>query len=129
VSVSSRGSAPLVLVADDEPVVRELVCDVLGESGYRTVTATNGLEVIDLATRHRPSLIIIDVMMPSMDGYTTVTRLRGDPETASIPVIVITGQSSPTYRSLSGGIGAAAHVIKPFTPRELAEAVHRVLGD
>jgi CheY-like chemotaxis protein len=120
-------SSPLVLVADDEPDVRDLVCDILADSGYRTLTAANGKEAIDLAQRHQPSLIVLDVVMPSMDGYTTMTRLRRDPGTAGIPVIVITGQSSPAYRGLSDGIGATAHVTKPFSPYDLAELVGRIL--
>ncbi len=71
--------APLVLVADDDAVVRELVCEVLGEAGFRTLTAADGAEVERLALAHRPALLIIDVMMPQMDGYTTVSRLRGHP--------------------------------------------------
>ena len=122
-------AAPLVLVADDEPIVRDLVCDILLESGYRTLPASNGKEAIDLAQRHLPSLIVLDVMMPTMDGYTTMTRLRRDPGTALIPVIVITGHSNPAYRSLSEGIGATAHVTKPFSARELVETVRRVRGD
>ena len=122
-------AAPLVLVADDEPIVRDLVCDILLESGYRTLPASNGKEAIDLAQRHLPSLIVLDVMMPAMDGYTTMTRLRRDPGTALIPVIVITGHSNPAYRSLSEGIGATAHVTKPFSARELVETVRRVLGE
>jgi len=125
---SAPAGAPLVLVADDEAVVRDLVCDILSDSGYRTLTAANGKEAIDLAQRHQPSLIVLDVMMPSVDGYTTMTRLRRDPGTARIPVIVITGQSSPTYQGLSEGIGATAHVTKPFSPYDLAELVGRILN-
>ncbi|PYM57066.1 MAG: response regulator [Candidatus Rokuibacteriota bacterium] len=122
-------AAPLVLVADDEPVIRDLVCDILHESGYRTLPASNGKEAIDLAQRHLPSLIVLDLMMPAMDGYTTMTRLRRDPGTARIPVIVITGHSDPSYRSLSEGIGATAHVTKPFSARGLVETVRRALGE
>src|SRR2546428_13157350 len=78
-------AAPLVLVADDEPVVRDLVCDILRESGYRTLPASNGKEAIDLAQRPLPSLIVLDVMMPPMAGYTTMTRLRRAPGAARIP--------------------------------------------
>ena len=66
-------------------------------------------------------------MMPAMDGYATVARLRDDPETARIPVTVITGQTSPTYRPLSEGVGARAHLTKPCSPVRLADTVRRVL--
>ena len=66
-------------------------------------------------------------MMPAMDGYATVARLRDDPETARIPVTIITGQASPTYRPLSEGVGARAHLTKPCSPVRLADTVRRVL--
>lgn len=120
--------APLVLVADDEAEVRQLVCDVLAEAGYRTLATDDGEAVLDLAVRHRPVLVVLDVMMPHTDGYTTLARLRGHPATKEIPAIILTGQAGPLYRTLSAGVGAAAHVTKPFSPRELAETVRRVLG-
>ena len=124
-----RVGGPGLLRQHRQPIVRDLVCDILHESGYRTLPASNGKEAIDLAQRHLPSLIVLDLMMPAMDGYTTMTRLRRDPGTARIPVIVITGHSDPSYRSLSEGIGATAHVTKPFSARELVETVRRVLGE
>src|SRR5262245_4063563 len=77
---------PLALVADDEAEVRQLVGEVLAESGFDVLYARDGLELVDVATRHRPRLIVADVMMPSMDGYTAVARLRGQPATAGIPI-------------------------------------------
>lgn len=112
---------PLVLVADDETEVRQLVGDILVEAGFDTLSARDGLELLDLAARHRPELIVADVMMPKMDGYTAVARLRGQPATAGIPVIMLTGCSDPAYRELSEGMGAAAHLTKPFSPILLGE--------
>ncbi len=123
------GAAPasLVLVADDEPTVRNLVCEVLAEAGFRTATAADGDEVVSVALERQPALIVMDVMMPHMDGYTTLTRLRGHPRTKEIPVIILTGQVEPVYRTISAGVGAVAHVTKPFSPRQLTETVERVL--
>jgi CheY-like chemotaxis protein len=106
----------LALVADDEAEVRQLIGDVLAEVGFETLTARDGLELLDLAARHRPQLIVADVMMPNMDGYTAVARLRGHPATAGIPVIMLTGCADPAYGQLSEGMGAAAHLTKPFSP-------------
>lgn len=119
--------APLVLVADDEPAVRDLVCEVLAEAGFRTATAADGDEVVSVALERQPALIVMDVMMPHMDGYTTLTRLRGHPRTKEIPVIILTGQLERVYRTISAGVGAVAHVTKPFSPRQLTETVERVL--
>jgi len=119
----------IVLVADDEADIRDLVCEVLADAGLKTMTAADGDEVVEQAVRHRPALIIMDVMMPRMDGYTTLTRLRGQPMTKDIPVIVLTGQAEPVYRTLSAGVGAVAHLTKPFSPRQLTDAVRRALGE
>lgn len=119
----------LVLVADDEAPVRDLVCELLAEAGFRTIAASDGDQVADQAIEHRPALIILDVMMPNMDGYTALARLRGHLLTKDIPVIVLTGQTQPVYRTLSAGVGAVAHLTKPFSPRQLTETVRRVLGE
>jgi CheY-like chemotaxis protein len=119
---------PLALVADDETEVRQLVSEVLVEAGFETLSARDGLELLDLATRHCPDLIVADVMMPKMDGYTAVARLRGQPATAAIPVIMLTGCLDPAYDQLSRGVGADAHLNKPFSPvllGELAQAMVR----
>jgi len=123
---STRGR--LVLVADDDTDVRDLVADVLSEAGFRIVMAANGEEAVALAQAHHPALVVLDVMMPEMDGYTALTRLRGHPATRSIPVIVLTGQGEPIYRTLSLGVGAVAHLTKPFSPERLTETVQRVLA-
>jgi CheY-like chemotaxis protein len=107
---------PVALVADDEDEVRRLVGDVLAEVGFETLSARDGLELLDLAARHRPQLIVADVMMPKMDGYTAVARLRGQPATSAIPIIMLTGCADPSYGELSEGMGAAAHLTKPFSP-------------
>jgi CheY-like chemotaxis protein len=128
-AVPDSGGRPLVLVADDDEAIRELVRDVLAEAGFRTVMAVDGDEVLDLAVRHRPALVVLDVMMPKLDGYTTLTRLHGNVETREIPVVILTGQTGQQYPALSYGVGAAAHVTKPFSPRQLMDTVERVLGE
>jgi CheY-like chemotaxis protein len=109
------------LVADDEAEVRGLVGEVLADAGFEIVLARDGFELVELAARHRPQLIVADVMMPSMDGYTAVARLRGLSATAGIPVIMLTGCTDPAYGELSAGMGASAHMTKPFSPRRLSE--------
>ncbi len=118
---------PLALVADDEAEVRQLVSDALVEAGFETLLARDGLELLDLATRHHPELIVADVMMPKMDGYTAVARLRGQPTTAGIPIIMLTGCLDPAYRELSEGMGAAAHLTKPFSPVLLGELAQEMV--
>ncbi len=124
---SDASGPPLVLVADDEPLIRDLVSDVLAEAGFRTVRAADGSEVLPLALEHRPALIVMDVMMPNLDGYTTITRLRNHVATKDIPVVILTGQAGSIYRTLSFGLGATAHLTKPFSPRQLMDVVEGVL--
>ena len=112
---------PVVLVADDDPEMRQLIVDVLATAGFRTLTAADGEEAVALALEHSPDLVVLDVMMPRMDGYTALTRLRGQPATREIPVVILTGQGDPIYRSVSAGVGAVAHLAKPFAPRLLVE--------
>jgi CheY-like chemotaxis protein len=125
---SAGARRPLAVVADDEAEVRQLVGDALVEAGFETLSARDGLELLELATRHCPELIVADVMMPKMDGYTAIARLRGQPLTAAIPIIMLTGCTDPAYGELSEGMGAAAHLTKPFSPvllGELAQAMVR----
>ncbi len=119
----------LVLIADDDADVRGLIADVLAEAGFRTAAAADGEEALALARDDTPDLIVLDVMMPKMDGYTALTRLRADPATRDVPVIVLTGQGDNVYRSLSAGVGAVAHVTKPFDPAVFIESVRRILAE
>ena len=116
-----------VLVADDDANLRDLLCDLLGLAGFRTVPASDGAEVLDLAVRERPALILLDVLMPTMDGYTALTRLQGDPATRDIPAIMLTGRVEPIYGTVSAGVGAVAHLTKPVSARTLTETVRRSL--
>jgi CheY-like chemotaxis protein len=126
--VEKRGELPCVLVVDDEPDVRNLVCEILKNGGFQTVVADDGEDVLPLAAAHRPALIVLDIRMPGVDGYTALTRLRGDLSTMNIPVVVLTARPEPIYQTLSAGVGAAAHVTKPFSSRYFTETVRRVLG-
>ena len=130
VAETSTESGPrVVLVVDDDPEIRELVCEVLANAGLRTITASDGEEALALAGERRPSLIVMDIMMRTMDGYTALTLLRGQPATRHIPVIILTGQEEPIYRTLSAGVGAVAHVTKPFSPDQFTDTVRRILGE
>jgi CheY-like chemotaxis protein len=120
--------SPLALVVDDEPDVRDLIGEVLESFGILTVAMADPGAVLEQAAAHRPALIVLDVMMPGMDGYTLAARLREDPRTTTIPIVFITGQAEPMYRALSVDAGAVAHVQKPFTVDTLRAAVGRALA-
>lgn len=118
---------PLILVVDDDPQIRTMVSEILEAEGFRTVAADDGERAFELAVERRPALLILDIMMPRMDGYTALTRLHGHPATREIPAIVLTGEAAELYQGLSGGLGAVAHLTKPFTPERLIETVRRSL--
>lgn len=120
---------PAVLVVDDEAEVREVVSEILGRAGFRPLATDDGEGVVELALEHRPALIILDIMLPPhVDGYTALVRLRGDPLTRKIPVIMITGRTEPWFPLLSADMGTVAHLQKPFSPDQLLEAVRAALG-
>ena len=122
-----RGAAPYVLVVDDDPEVRALIREILEGEGYRTWALESGEAARELARRDRPALIILDLFLPDLDGYTVASQLRADPATANIPVIFITGSDVPVHRTLSFGLGAVAHLPKPFTAAQLLRAVGQAL--
>lgn len=120
-------TTPLILVADDDPQVQNLIREILEGEGFQTVMAEDGERAVKLVLERRPALVILDIMMPRMDGYTALARLRGHPATRDIPAIILTGETEPLYHGLSGGLGAVAHLTKPFSPEALIETVRRHL--
>lgn len=116
-----------ILVVDDEDDIL-LLCRVnLEFEGYRVATASSGVEGLQLAREIRPGMILLDVMMPSMDGWHVLEALKGDPETSSIPVVMLTArvQGEDQMRGWSGG--AADYIMKPFSPVALLETLRSVL--
>mgnify|MGYP000883084979 FL=1 len=113
-----------ILVVDDKSSVRLLLQDYLGEQGYRVVPAANGREAIYAARREKPDLILLDLMMPEMDGYTFLKQFRQESQT---PVIIITAKEEETDAVLGLELGADDYVIKPFRMRELVSRVRAVL--
>jgi CheY-like chemotaxis protein len=87
--------SPLILVVDDSPIQRKIYTAALKAEGYEVVTGTNGHEGVELALRHSPALILMDIGMPEMDGLAAVRELRHHPETAQLPVLAITALSEP----------------------------------
>jgi len=126
--VSDSAPAPLVLVADDDPDILDLVRYRLERSGYEVATATDGAEAVRLAGELAPALAVLDVMMPSLDGLEATRRLRGDPATARIPVILLTAKAQDADVQEGFLAGADDYIRKPFSPRELSARVQAVLG-
>jgi CheY-like chemotaxis protein len=116
-----------LIIADDEPTIRLLVSSILGKS-YTILTAANGQEVLDIVSQNRPDLILMDIMMPTMDGYTACASLKRDPETADIPVVMLTGVGHELNKVLAEQMGADNYITKPFTSEELKDTVKKHLS-
>ena len=116
-----------ILVVDDEPSIVKLVTATLESKGYEVIPAYDGEEALVKVKHHRPDLIILDIMMPHMDGREARKRLLDDPETAEIPVIHLSavGDFEKQLNAVEGGI--TDYVTKPFTPSDLADRVKDML--
>ena len=108
-----------ILVVDDEPDTVELISFNLRNAGYEVVTAQDGAEALRKARAHSPSLVILDLMLPEIDGLEVNKLLRTDPGTAHIPVLMLTARAAEVDRILGLELGAKDYVTKPFSPREL----------
>jgi DNA-binding response OmpR family regulator len=119
---------PTILVVDDDPVIQKLLAVNFEMEGYRVVTAGDGVEGIERVHRDRPDLVLLDVMMPRMDGIEVVRSLKADKATAGIPVILLSAKAQST--DINGGLDAGAddYVTKPFDPLELLEKVAALIG-
>jgi two-component system KDP operon response regulator KdpE len=120
----SVGTQPLVLVADDEPRITKLVSIALGEEGFRVVTATSGEEALAKAEEVRPDIVLLDIVMPDLDGIEVMRQLR---ERRPVAVILLTAKGSTADKAKGLDLGADDYIAKPFHPDELAARVRAVL--
>jgi DNA-binding response OmpR family regulator len=117
----------LILIADDDDDIRDAIAFKLEMAGFRAVTADNGRSALSLAAAERPRLAILDVSMPRLDGLSVCYELHADPETAQIPVLMISGNSRPSDVDLGFTVGADDYLTKPFNPAELLRRVNWLL--
>jgi CheY-like chemotaxis protein len=113
----------LVLVVEDNEINMELVRDVLGAKGYRTLEATSGEAALEVVQNQAPDLILLDIQLPGMDGYTTLQRLRAMPATAETPVIALTAQAMEGDRESFLDAGFDGYISKPIDVPEFIRAV------
>jgi CheY-like chemotaxis protein len=121
------GDPPLrALVVDDSAVIRELIAVNLELEDFDVMTAGDGVSAVELAADEQPDVITLDVMMPRLTGFETVERLRGNPRTAGIPVVMVTGRAQAADLARGEEVGVDAYLTKPFEPAELIEVVTRL---
>jgi len=116
-----------ILVVDDDQLMHRLFQHHLEKAGYKMVSAMNGREALDLAARQPPSLIVMDIMMPDIDGLAALRELKKNDATKSIPVIIITANSNQLAKQESANSGAAIFLTKPFSPTQLLNEIRRIL--
>jgi CheY-like chemotaxis protein len=124
--VPMAGHLATVLICDDEPALRELIRVSL-DHRFSFAEAHDGVECLDLARRLRPDLVVLDMMMPRLNGLDVLTEIRSDDELSETPVIVLTAQ--PASRDDAIREGASRVILKPFTPDEISDAVEEVLAE
>jgi len=116
-----------ILVIDDEPDLIELVQFNLQKDGYEVIVAKNGQAGLEIAQKHLPDMIVLDLMMPGIDGLEVCRQLRSDARTRLIPMIMLTAKSAEADRIVGLELGADDYITKPFSPRELLARVRALL--
>jgi DNA-binding response OmpR family regulator len=117
------------MIVDDERHIVETLRLAFEKRGHRVVGVSDATQCVPIADREKPDVIILDVMMPGMDGYEVFNRLVEDDRVSRIPVVILTAKTDEIYRRISEGIGASLHLVKPFVPYAVVEQVERLLDE
>ena len=115
-----------VLIAEDEPQVRQMICKIVGKD-YIALEAENGREAVVMTRKHNPALVLMDIMMPTMDGYTSCHMIKTDPATEATRVLMLTGVAYETNMELARQIGADGYMVKPFSAQDLLARIKRLV--
>ncbi|UCG51092.1 MAG: response regulator [Candidatus Latescibacterota bacterium] len=117
-----------ILVVDDEVYILHILEFSLGAEGFEVITANNGELAVEKAVHEKPDLIVLDIMMPVLDGYETCRRLKRDSETKHIPVILLTAKGRESDKRLGFEVGAIDYIVKPFSPNRLISRIEEIIG-
>jgi CheY-like chemotaxis protein len=121
-------SGATILVVEDNPDNMYVLDHLLTRKGYIVRQAVRGEDALDQIVQHKPALVLMDMQMPGIDGYTVVRELRRQPELATLPVIAVTANSMPGDREQTLAAGCTDYVAKPISPRDLLQLVEYYLG-
>ena len=117
-----------ILVVDDEIYIVHILDFSLGMEGYEVLTALDGEQAVEKARAERPDLIVLDIMMPKLDGYETCKILKAGDDTTNIPVILLSAKGRNVDQKIGFEVGADDYITKPFSPRKLVERINALLG-
>ena len=127
--MSPTSPTPLqILLVEDEPVIQELVCSLLGDAGVEVSCASNGVEGLKLARSRAFDLILLDVVLPQLDGISVCRLLKSEPSTAHVPLYMLTGTTKRSDVESASRAGADGYIHKPFRGAELTALVERLRG-
>jgi two-component system response regulator VicR len=122
--------AKRVVCIEDEPEMIDLVRLILGRKGFSVIGANGGIEGLETVQRERPDLVLLDLMMPDMDGWEVYQQMKADDELRTIPVIVVTAKAQSIDKVLGLHIAKVDdYITKPFGPQELLESVEKIIGE
>ena len=117
-----------ILVVDDEIYIVHILDFSLGMEGYQVITALDGEQALEKARAELPDLIVLDIMMPKLDGYETCKVLKSEEATKNIPVILLSAKGRNVDQKVGFEVGADDYITKPFSPRKLVERINAILG-
>ncbi|HVH42467.1 MAG TPA: response regulator [Labilithrix sp.] len=122
------GTSPLVLVVDDIEDSRLLYAEAFADAGYRVEQATNGQEALDTIANTKPALVLMDLSMPVLDGWEATRRIKGQPTTADVVVIAVTGHGTHLGHRMAIDAGASIVLSKPCVPQDVLACASKLLG-
>ena len=117
-----------ILVVDDEIYIVHILDFSLGMEGYEVLTALDGEQALERLKADKPDLIVLDIMMPKVDGYEVCRTIKSSPETQHIPVILLSAKGRNVDQKMGFDVGADDYITKPFSPRKLVERINALLG-
>jgi two-component system, OmpR family, response regulator MtrA len=118
-----------ILAVDDEPHILKLIAFSLRAHGFEVLEASDGLSAVSVAAAEQPDLILLDVMMPALDGYEACRRIKADPATADIPIFMLTAKAQLSEQQTGLDAGAMDYICKPFTPKDLVATVESFFAE
>jgi two-component system, OmpR family, alkaline phosphatase synthesis response regulator PhoP len=117
-----------ILVVDDEIYIVHILDFSLGMEGYEVVTALDGEQALERVASEKPDLIVLDIMMPKLDGYEVCRAVKSNPATRNVPVILLSAKGRNVDQKMGFDVGADDYITKPFSPRKLVERINQLLG-
>ena len=119
-------SKKTIMIVDDEPIINKVIEDIFKPEGYNVIKATNGPEALEKLKKIQPDLILLDIMMPGMDGWDVCEKIKGNKKTENIPIVFLTAKTDPISRGM-GSLASKDYITKPFDYKNLILRVKNII--